>query len=338
MDKQKQKSYNFYAAIARLIPAKIKRHYAELLDYSFIKVSATAYVGFILVFGLLVALVIAAYFVLLFPFNFWIVFVASFFGFELFSYVWLLLSADRKARFVERILPDALALMSSNLRAGYTVDRALLLSARPEFGPLSTELEIAGRHIATGKSVAEALQELTMHIKSAKLNKVIKLIITSLHGGGRLAELLDQLSRNLRQEELIQARARASIYMYGLFIVAVIAIAAPVLFGEASFLVEVASEKMMSIELPKEAISQAQAMHPMPTMGMQTSIQPAFVFNFAIACLITTSIFGSIILGLILHGKERYGFKYMLPLMLVALTVFYLVRAALRYFLGGLLG
>src|SRR3989338_8958155 len=48
---------------------------------------------------------------------------------------------------IEEVFPDFLQLMSSNLRAGMTIDRAILMSTRPEFNPFDEEILKTGRDI-----------------------------------------------------------------------------------------------------------------------------------------------------------------------------------------------
>ncbi|MBU0907056.1 MAG: hypothetical protein KKE05_02760, partial [Nanoarchaeota archaeon] len=58
---------------------------------------------------------------------------------------------------MEEVFPDFISLMSSNLRAGMTVDRALVLSARKEFAPLDAEIMKVGKDILTAREINVAL-------------------------------------------------------------------------------------------------------------------------------------------------------------------------------------
>ena len=74
---------------------------------------------------------------------------------------------------MEEAFPDFIQLMSSNLRAGITVDRSFMLSARPEFFPLDDEISKAGREIATGQDTGRALLNMSERIGSEKIEKTI---------------------------------------------------------------------------------------------------------------------------------------------------------------------
>ena len=62
-----------------------------------------------------------------------------------------------------------------------------------------------------------------------------------------------------------------------------------------------------------------------------------FVIKYSILFLITSSILGSLILGLISKGKEREGIKFMPVLITSSLVIFFIVRFAIRNMLSGLL-
>ena len=62
----------------------------------------------------------------------------------LFIYFRKILIISARVKKVEAIFPDFLQLMASNLRAGMTIDRAILTSSRPEFAPLDEEIVTTG--------------------------------------------------------------------------------------------------------------------------------------------------------------------------------------------------
>lgn len=321
-----------YRTLSKIYPKKIRKNYTDLLVYSSIKVNADRFMGFILAFDFLLSLAIAFYLAPLFHIPLLIFFAALFFIFQFIIYFWLLLKADAKARFVESILPDVLQLMASNLRAGLTTDRALLLSARPEFGPFQDEINKIGKEITMGKDIGRALLDMTKHIKSEKLAKIMLLIVSGLKSGGQLSALLEQTARNLRQERLVDSKIRASVMMYVIFIFVAVCFGAPMLFGLSSFLVEILTESLGAIQLPEDTATN------LPIMFKDITITPNFVITFAVVFLITSSVLGSFILGLISKGKERDGIKFMPILIAGSLAVFFLSRFAIKNMLGGLFG
>ena len=78
------------------------------------------------------------------------------------------LRATARIRKLESVFPDFLQSVSSNLRAGMTVDRSMLLSSRPEFDPLEKEILQVGKDISTVKPVEISLKNMSKRINSEK--------------------------------------------------------------------------------------------------------------------------------------------------------------------------
>ncbi len=320
-----------YRFLSKLYPRKIKESYTRLLSYSNIKYHPDHFLGFIMFFGLGIALAMTFYLGVFFKIYFLGTFFLIFVIIEVSVYMVLLLRADAKAKFVESILPDALQLMSSNLRAGLTTDRALLFSARPEFGPFQDELNVVGKEIAMGKEITKALLNITKRIRSDKLEKTVYLINAGLKSGGELSALLEQAAHNLRQQKFVEERIRSNVLMYVIFIFGAVGFGAPLLFGLSSFLVQVLTTTMATVDIPETSIS-AQ----LPISFAKATIDPGFVITFAVIALITTSILGGLVLGSIAKGREREGVKFIPVLIILSLSIFFIVRLIIGSVLSGL--
>ncbi|MBS3125974.1 type II secretion system F family protein [Candidatus Woesearchaeota archaeon] len=322
-----------YRFLAGLYPPNLREKYSQLLVYADLKTEPRRFLGFILFFGFGLALGGALLLGRLIPMPLLLLFILLFVFFEAAAYFYLLLRADTKARIVEGVLPDALQLMSSNLRAGLTTDRALLLSARPEFGPLQHEINEVGKKITMGDDISTSLMLMTERIRSEHLRKTLLLIVVGLKSGGELASLLEQTAENLRQQRFVEEKIRSSVMMYVFFIFAAVAIGSPLLFGLSSFLVEVLKSNISSLSLPETSYSSS-----MPLSFSEVSLSSEFVMFFSIISLVTSSVMGSFILGLIGKGKETRGIRYIPILILISLGMFFLTRAGIRNMLGGLFG
>ncbi len=320
-----------YRLISRIYPKRFMERYKQLLEYANIKTEPHNFAGFILFFGFGLAWFIAFAFGWMFKFNLWITLGVAFFSFEITVYMWLLLSVDARARFIEKALPDALQLMSSNLRAGLTPEKALLLSARPEFGPLSEEITRVGKEVTIGKDIDVSLINMTKRVNSDKLKKTVMLIVSGLRSGGELASLLDQTARNLRDQEFVDQKVRSNIRMYIIFIFAAICIGAPLLYGLSSFLVDVLTNVLSQVEIPKSTTMN------LPITITKVSISSSFIITYIITSLSVTSILGGLMLGLISKGQEKYGFKLIPVLIALSLIIFFAVRFMVSKLLGGLM-
>lgn len=309
-----------YMSFSRIYPVKIKELFSNMFSLANTKIRMDFFLGF-LFFGS-IALSLLVSFVLYGSMSMYVLllFFPVFFLAHFIVYAILMLKADARGRMVEEVLPDALHLMSSNLRAGLTTDKALMLAVKPEFGPLAEELDIVGKKVVMGKDVGEALLEMSKRVRSERLRETALLIRAGLKSGGELAHLLSQTAQNLRNQKFIEEKVKASVLMYFIFIFSAICFGSPILFGLSSFLVEVLTKSLGSIEIPETSATQ------LPLTLSKLSISPDFIMTFVIVCLVTTSIFGSLVLGLIKKGNEREGLKYIPVVLALTLLTFFLVK------------
>ncbi|RLI93256.1 MAG: hypothetical protein DRO89_00375 [Candidatus Altiarchaeales archaeon] len=323
----------FYAFMVRLLPKKTRQSFRQLIMYSNMRVDPDDFLGFIISFGFIFSCIVA-YLTYLFGISPILGFIGSFVLVELFFYLLILFSIDSKTRAVEEALPDALQLMSSNIRAGLTTDKALLLAARPEFGPLAEELRRVGRETMTGRNFAYALLKTTKRIKSESLNRIMDLIVNSLKSGGKLADLLDQTANDLRDQEMVRKEISAGVLMYVIFIFIAIAFGAPLLFAMSSFLVKLLTKNMALIA---EGMPKGEMMSGAPISMTETQLDPEFISTFAMISLTVTSIFGSLIMGLILRGDVKDGIKYLPFLLIISIGLFLLGSYAMDTIFGGVM-
>lgn len=324
---------SIYDILGRFYPRDLRKGYVELLRYNKIEGSPITFIGFMLFFGFGLSLGLSFFLATWTQIPLWVYIISLFLGFQILIYLLLSIKADARGRFVEDILPDALQLMASNLRAGFTTDKALLLSARPEFGPLQEELNKVGRLVSTGKKLSTALLEMLKTIKSDKLEKTVLLINTGLESGGELAALLDQTSSNLLQTRFVEEKIKANVMMYVIFIFIAVAFGSPMLFALSTFLVEVLTKSIGSITLPDTATTSS-----LPISFTSVNISTDFIMTYALVMIISSAILGSMIIGLISKGKEREGLRYVLILVPGAIGVFFGIRFVVTNLLSGLFG
>jgi len=248
--------------------------------------------------------------------------------FRIYLTVRVRLKEATELRKMERSFPDFISLMASNLRAGMTVDHALLLSSRKEFAPLDAEIAFLGREIVAGKDISSALKETAKRINSPKITRIISLLISGLQSGGNLAVLLEEISSRMRERDFVEKKSASNVLMYVIFIFFAVSIGAPVLFGFSSVLVEILSTLLSG--LPTQELSTG-----LPFTLTKISVSPKFILYFSLFFIIASDVFAAFVLGLVSKGKEREGVRYLVPLIAVSVGTFYLSRLLLlKYFVG----
>jgi len=306
-----------YRSLARLYPEKIRGKYKDMMKYSDIDANPEHYIGKAMVFGGVISFVLAMLlksFLSLQPNQALLVLIAGFALIQVVGYIILVMRADAKGKVVEDVLPDALLLMAMNIKSGMTTDRALIMSARNEFGPLEKELTRAGKQILAGKDVRFALMDMPTRIKSELFERTIRLVIEGIESGGELSSLLQQTAEDIQNTKLVNNEVRSNLMMYAIFIFFAVGFGAPLLFGISTYLVSSVGTQFTAFQAsgqPGVAVMQ---------------ISPGFLVMFAMLALAITCFFGGLIVGIIKGGSEKAGIKFIPMLMLVAYTVFFVVR------------
>lgn len=314
-----------YEKIGKIVPRDVLNAFAKELMYSGIEVESKNFVGFVTVLSFAMALTSGFGLAYFFQVNFFIGFATGFIITLGGTYYLLNQASDSKGKFVEKILPDALQLIASNMKSGVTTEKALIISARPEFGALAIEFKEASKKIMAGERTEIALKEMTQKIRSKSFEKTVWLITEGINSGGEMANLLIQLSDDLREQNALQEEVKGNVSMYVILIFFASVIGAPLMFGISSFIVKILSKQIGEMNsVPTESISgmSSQSSFGMGAGGM--AIQPEFILLFSLVTIALISFFGSLTIGIINSRSEKGGIKY-IPIMLIASYIVYFI-------------
>lgn len=244
----------------------------------------------------------------------------------------LMMKSDSLAKKVEDVLPDALQLISANIRAGMTLNRAIWLSARPEFGPLENVIRRVGAENLGGKTIENALLDTTKRIDSKTLDRAVKLIIEGIKSGGEMASLMEETSADIRVSQSIKEEIKSSVMMYSMFIIFASVLGAPSLFAVSIYFVKTTTSLWTAQNV--DEYSQLQGGFFKPSTP---TITAGDLTLFAIASIILSTAFGALIIGLIQSGKAQRGVSYIIPLAVAGLVVFFLASLMVNSLLGSLI-
>ena len=126
----------FSSITARFGPSKYKAWVNKHLVYADMTWQFDKFVSMCYLYSLAFSIVAVFILTVFLQYTFLLSFAVSQFVFIIsfltFHFI-LSVIAENRAKTVEEVLPDVLKLVAINLKSGMTVDRALLLSARPEF-------------------------------------------------------------------------------------------------------------------------------------------------------------------------------------------------------------
>ncbi|MFB6115638.1 MAG: type II secretion system F family protein [Candidatus Nanohalobium sp.] len=249
-------------------------------------------------------------------------------------YMFVSIRAERRKKEMEEILPDALRLVSANIKSGHTLEKAFLLSARDEFGPLADEMRDTAMEIYGGKPVEEALQSLEDRMKSELFQETLKLLRDGIESGGDTADLLDSSADDIRNSLEIRDEIKSSIRMYTIFIMMAAVGGAPILFSISVYMARKTTNMWSNADMSSQAANVGSQ------IGFNMSFQApevniALFQNFAMMAIVSINLFAALIISEISNGNIKQGIKYVPVFVIISLALFLGVKSAIAGAMGG---
>jgi len=233
---------------------------------------------------------------------------------------------------IEESLPDFLQLASANISAGMTVDRALWYAVRSKFGILAIEMENVAKATIAGEDLEIALVKLGQKYDSRMLKETMNLIVEGIQSGGEMAGLLNKLSTNIKETQLMRKEIGASVTTYAIFIGVATVLAAPILFALSTQLLLIIQKIFGSINLTQSA--GVSGMFSFNFSGESIDIND--FKRFAILVLVISSFFSASIISVIRKGSVKDGLKTIPIFIIISLLLYLGASRAFEYLLGGL--
>ncbi len=115
--------------------------------------------------------------------------------------------ANRINKFTNQ-LADFLSLICNSLRAGQTFLQGVDLACRESPAPISTEFKQLMRETNLGLPIEESFQNMYIRVPSEDLKIVLSAFNIQRQVGGNLAEILDQVSKTIRERIKIQGQIK----------------------------------------------------------------------------------------------------------------------------------
>lgn len=106
-------------------------------------------------------------------------------------------------------LPDALDVVVRSLRSGHPVPTALALVGREMADPIGSEFGLTTDELTYGLDLPRALQNLSARVGVADMSLLVTAVSLQSSAGGNLGEVLENLSRVLRERFQLKRKVRS---------------------------------------------------------------------------------------------------------------------------------
>lgn len=317
----------------RLVGRNVARFISDELDLAGIKTTANTFIGIAIIGWIIITVLVSFSLVLFVSMQFGLAFIAGMgmsVMYEVILYSYLELMIEQRKSFVEEVLPDYLQLTAANMRSGVSLSMAMNMAVRPEFKYFSDDIRLFGKQLYSGETMANAFNNLAAKYRSVVLKRTVRVIIQAEQYGGGMADLLNQIAKDLRGQQIVQKEVAGQLFMYTIFIAFAALIGAPTLYGLTNQMITVTSNVWSKISvnslsnLPSIGISFVKLSKPL--------ITPQGYYIFSVAAIIIITGFGSFIISSITSGATIRGIRYMPVFIVLGLIIFFIVSTVM----GGL--
>ncbi|MBN1645474.1 type II secretion system F family protein [Candidatus Woesearchaeota archaeon] len=230
---------------------------------------------------------------------------------------------------LEAVLPDYLQLVSANISAGMSVDRALWYAVRPRFGILAKEIEEVAKATIAGEDLGRAMTNFANKYDSAILKRSVNLLLEGMRAGGEMAELISKIAVNIQENRIMKKEMAANVTTYVIFITFATVVAAPFLFALSTTLLDIITGIISKLDV-------SSGVGGMAIHFNADSIKKSDFLIFSMVTLAISSGMSAAIISVIRKGTVKQGVK-MIPLFLVISIVIYLIAVKiLALMMGGI--
>ncbi|MDE1768482.1 MAG: type II secretion system F family protein [Candidatus Micrarchaeota archaeon] len=314
----------------QLVGRDVARFISSELDLAAVKMSPNAFIGVAIIGFFIITVLMAFGLVIFLQLNSGIALLAGIiFGvlYEVILYSVLELRIDGRKSFVEDILPDYLQLASANMRSGVPLAKALIMAVRPEFKYFGDDVNAVGKQLYSGETMQNVLEQLANKYRSLTLRRTVRVVVEAQMYGGGMADLLNQIAKDLRNQHIVQKEVSGQLFMYTIFIAFAALIGAPSLYALTNQMIGVTSSVWSKISI--NSISN------LPNVGVsfiklsKPQITPQDYFDFSVVAIIIIAGFGAFIISAISTGVPIRGIKFLPVYIVIGLVLFTVVGALL---------
>lgn len=206
---------------------------------------------------------------------------------------------EKRVSEIEKSAPDFLRQLSSILKVGLSFESAMEDMSHYGSGPLYDEMGRTLIEIRMGGNFDECWMAMCRRLKSKEIERVFTIILDGRKSGGGIANVIMDISDDLRDVLALKRERKSSVMMAVMFLLISAVIASPFSLG----MVSVYAGFMESFGKTSEVISVG------PLAGELYLIIHSFLIG--------------LIISVILYGDFKKGIKFSIPLVLISFLIFY---------------
>jgi flagellar protein FlaJ len=288
-----------------LVPVRVLKGLEIMLANANIAFSASEWIGIFAVVGIVLFVVTT---LLVSPFAGISVFIGS----QAIMFIYPRVQADKRRASIEETLPDALHHMSVAIRTGLVLESVIKEISEAEYGPLSDEFAQIVVEMRRGRSLKDALNGFSKRVGSKEVQRAMRLLLEGVEFGGPISDVLDEVSEDMRAVRMVQRERKTMTSQQISFLAMASLMAGPFVMGVVASIPQIMTEMAVGI---------GGAMFPLEEINKVVTALSFYVVGQAMS--------GGIMMAVVMYGNFKKGFKFMIPMGIVAYVVYVGVRTVM---------
>lgn len=123
--------------------------------------------------------------------------------------MWLSALADRRRKEFGKQLDEVLQMMAGSLRAGYSLPQAVATISQEAGKPVSQEFARVTNEVRVGRSMIDSMRDVSTRMRNEDFFWVTQAIGINREVGGNLADVLDNVSKTIRERSQMKRQVSA---------------------------------------------------------------------------------------------------------------------------------
>lgn len=123
--------------------------------------------------------------------------------------MWLSALADRRRKEFGKQLDEVLQMMAGSLRAGYSLPQAVATISQEAAKPVSQEFARVTNEVRVGRSMIDSMNDVSARMRNEDFFWVTQAIGINREVGGNLADVLDNVSKTIRERSQMKRQVAA---------------------------------------------------------------------------------------------------------------------------------
>ena len=222
----------------------------------------------------------------------------------------------KKEEEIERVLPEFIDNLISNLKGGISIEKALLKSVPPNNPSFLKEVSQINSKLILGKSIYTALSEFRNKFNGAIIQRTFILILEGLKEGGNIEKSLEKISENLKSIYYLNDEIKGSSSGFAIVVRILTLFVTPILFSLSITLLSFISKLFLLFE---KSQSDFLTFSKIPDEFF------SYLIIFSYAMIILISIYSSLIVSHLKGEKIHSSIKYLVINIIVGIILYNLI-------------